>query len=1383
MMANDTQYTHRSRDAESNGSGRRFRYCTSGFGTAGTSGLRRSSRETLLRKLITSSPSSTRKSERLEKLAPNTSPFKRTFEKHKMPSPLKRSDSKQQTSSSSSGSKKPEKSSGSTDMKQNKKREKNVKQWTIEASEVHKTGKHDLKPVGRKRKRMDARTYKSLFKLQRRGIALDVDEEPEKPVKLSRIDRRDVGVGGSKQLENRVDGGAECSGKLVEELREECVEIASEGAQEPSNSSRRGFDAEEFGNHVEGELSYASRKHSCAEEPYKRVESFMTCSKRQSDDNSLAEVHVVQSEERRILSYSWRNLYLLLKMEISRLCETLKLSVVLSHRVHLSFLQEDIRVMANNFLEYVLENHHVNQEPASILHAFQISVCWIAASLLKHKIDRKESILLAKDHLDFSCKEEEANYVYAKLRVLKKMFLTSTDIAKESRSSKDHISAAEDILKEPLDAGESHMRALNLHNLKLEGKGGSRDRESVVELVLSQQEQAFICKMAKKEMPRSVRRVQKKCKRRMTNLLQQQQEEIQGFHRFWVEECLRLEKEHRMESALVRSIHNNISVQMDKLNALHDEFAEKMEDHKHQKDKCFKDLETKHLAARVEEEQKAENWLAEVKSCTSEDRVLNKLPLHRSKSNNKVEHSQAGEYKTDNGPKSVVHVPEHPTEHIPDRIEHSTQVNWVAPAEIPDTLLNETVGKPTETISIPMNPVSVYDDDVEALATGRALFARIEQPSAVGSSSDGTENIVSANLHSFEEQTSDVVPSILRVEEVPLDVSETIPNEVVCVVGSVQIGTTAVVSNAENGRENEIRFDVPNALGIQSDGANCSFNVVSSSQEPSLVNLPLLQPVVSPTCSDLSPQNLALQDEGSQALASTGILDEDATLQGNQRTLQQDDVQALQPVGAGSIDQAYHEAPLLEPLDRLCRSMCIHEGRDQHDLLSANELGREPCSEGHISSQNAESSFLLAVNQAELPGHATSQTGGKLVVHSSTVATQLPLGNNQPDLSLPGRVQNQLSGKFQVSLQNVEAPPQVVEVRVELPNQTVLQPGENLSSVQGFNHVPTHSAHQEAFGMPTLSLYTDPLQNELERLRKETEQAIKVHEDTKVWLKSECDKEIAQIRSKYEAKHQEAEAAFLLKKNEADTNHKKVLMNKMLAEAFKSKCQDLRHNGTLGISQAMPSSLMQPTPRPLVSGLYPAGQPPASQLITPRPPRVHHSAALLSSSMSRTLHISSVTPSTRNLRVGGEIRAPAPHIQPFRHASMSAASLASLPRGIPYQQAPNNLPETAPSHPQLPPQPTPPLPTNHSGPYRRSPQPETARGLPAHSLSLSALELLMDIDNCTSAHQSNSLPPLPDFSVNFGSLDLSEFGALASAHVSSTPSAVAADVFCLSDDD
>lgn len=73
-------------------------------------------------------------------------------------------------------------------------------------------------------------------------------------------------------------------------------------------------------------------------------------------------------------------------------------------------------------------------------------------------------------------------------------------------------------------------------------------------------------------------------------------------------------------------------------------------------------------------------------------------------------------------------------------------------------------------------------------------------------------------------------------------------------------------------------------------------------------------------------------------------------------------------------------------------------------------------------------------------------------------------------------------------------------------------------------------------------------------------------------LKSDMEKEIeeviAEIRQKYEAKLNAEEAAFAQNKKELDTNHNKVLMNKRLADAFRSKCLE-RPSGPFQIQRGM----------------------------------------------------------------------------------------------------------------------------------------------------------------------------------------------------------------------
>ena len=58
----------------------------------------------------------------------------------------------------------------------------------------------------------------------------------------------------------------------------------------------------------------------------------------------------------------------------------------------------------------------------------------------KHSIDHKKSIALAKLHLNYDCKEEEADYIYSELQKVKKKFarrLEKRKEVKESHGAKD----------------------------------------------------------------------------------------------------------------------------------------------------------------------------------------------------------------------------------------------------------------------------------------------------------------------------------------------------------------------------------------------------------------------------------------------------------------------------------------------------------------------------------------------------------------------------------------------------------------------------------------------------------------------------------------------------------------------------------------------------------------------------------------------------------------------------------------------------------------------------------------------------------------------------------------------------------------------------------
>jgi chromodomain-helicase-DNA-binding protein 4 len=183
-MGNDTKVSRKGKDEESNDiKGRNIgNRSSSSLGAANdTFGLRKSARETSFKKNLTPSPSSSRKSERIEKQTPPAIPpvtrkSERLVEKQSLPTPSRRPEKgKNQSSSSSSGSTKCGKSSGSLIMKEKHKKEKSVKQ--LETEEVGNTDKPVIKTVLVGIKRMDARAYRELFKQKQKKAKLEGSQD------------------------------------------------------------------------------------------------------------------------------------------------------------------------------------------------------------------------------------------------------------------------------------------------------------------------------------------------------------------------------------------------------------------------------------------------------------------------------------------------------------------------------------------------------------------------------------------------------------------------------------------------------------------------------------------------------------------------------------------------------------------------------------------------------------------------------------------------------------------------------------------------------------------------------------------------------------------------------------------------------------------------------------------------------------------------------------------------------------------------------------------------------------------------------------------------------------------------------------------------------
>ncbi|GJZ32920.1 P-loop containing nucleoside triphosphate hydrolase, partial [Tanacetum coccineum] len=239
------------------------------------------------------------------------------------------------------------------------------------------------------------------------------------------------------------------------------------------------------------------------------------------------------------------SLYQHLIATVSELCDILKFSVDWPYRLDvLHGHVEGAKIIVERFLKFVVGNFNVSKEHTNILQALLISVCWICSSLLEHTIDREKSFTLAKEHLNFSCTEEEADQVYEKLKKPKEMFLQSPMNLKLLNAFKDRASRPEEPRMSP-------VVPINPHEQKRENHGSSNEE------ALQSSGQILEVDIARK-----------------------QRNEIGKFDREWREKKMNIVNEFELEKTLIRYLHgSNSSVRSEKLNLVEKEFADKMNEH------------------------------------------------------------------------------------------------------------------------------------------------------------------------------------------------------------------------------------------------------------------------------------------------------------------------------------------------------------------------------------------------------------------------------------------------------------------------------------------------------------------------------------------------------------------------------------------------------------------------------------------------------------------------------------------------------------------------------------------------------------------------------------------------------------------------------------
>ncbi|XP_018491623.1 helicase protein MOM1 [Raphanus sativus] len=240
--------------------------------------------------------------------------------------------------------------------------------------------------------------------------------------------------------------------------------------------------------------------------------------------------------------------------------------------------------------------------------------------------------------------------------------------------------------------------------------------------------------------------------------------------------------------------------------------------------------------------------------------------------------------------------------------------------------------------------------------------------------------------------------------------------------------------------------------------------------------------------------------------------------------------------------------------------------------------------------------------------------------------------------------------------------PLVPEVVVE-PSAVVTAPVQS-----HLNNVTGRSATQTVPQIP-FPVFSDPFQHELEKLRRESENTKKSYEEKKSVLKAEFDRKMTELQAEYQRNLHEVQAEHTAKATKLQTSKNFIIMNKLLTNAFLSKCTSRMESHPSAAPRGRIQQLAQRAAQMSALRNYYTASAPAPM----QPPR----ASSFPSSVSRSSYLPpstthcpmpqprqplisnpapsfSVSPaSATNVAANGRLVSPAPQINPYRSSSSS----------------------------------------------------------------------------------------------------------------------------------
>ncbi|KAJ6354268.1 hypothetical protein OIU76_003168 [Salix suchowensis] len=747
--------------------------------------------------------------------------------------------------------------------------------------------------------------------------------------------------------------------------------------------------------------------------------------------------------------------------------------------------------------------------------------CWTAASMLKHKLDHKESLALAKEHMNFSCKKSEANFVYSKLRCLRKVFIYRTGTFKVAGSPKASCFSLDDLSQNQSNGRSSLSTPSNMQKVRTELENLRSGQELSIDQVLPHLE------LAQKDYSKSIKDIEKKCDKQMRKLLQRQQEEREEFEKRYEQDKADIERKQRTEAAVIR-LHSSSSVRTDQIKMLDNVYSKEFEKLKQQMEMRLNNLLKLQLATMNKLQERKAQWIEGVKSWAHAE-LINKPPSNESgyDQENTVTLNSCSKEQT---PKQVQSMPDgdFPLE-VPETVRSNEDVlpGVLAASEPMSNGATSNMLEQEVILEVPQiasvrdvseDVVSVNSSPSEEQIPDEQITLRI--PGA-NSCNYGPEN----SIHkSSSEDGSGRVALMVPDREFPLGVTE-----IVSSTGGMENGasvnpspsegqTSARTTSCMDGRE--VLLEVPEKAPLEAEEA-----INTAMDKDGVASM------VSDNAFEVDKQNVA----------AVNLQNGESLLEApeNNRVNQPDEVVPLgvcetSVVGSGTTGQ--------ESSGVCVTTMPNGTGVDRQaevlppggfETATVAEVGSGPTwieidrmhAVASDSSQPSESCRLqdrtAQVCDSRIASQQIDASASQPVVVSIESPNDTPVRAHSPHVlpSIDSPTSSQPPSSF---VQHVP-----IDLTAVGGPQTLLS---NTRTEPVTSRISDHSATAPAVRMFVWTSQ-DPLQNELDRIRAETDQIIKIHEDTKLRLKSDCEKEIqevvAQIRRTYDFKLKDIEYEFL----------------------------------------------------------------------------------------------------------------------------------------------------------------------------------------------------------------------------------------------------------------